>query len=157
MRTIFCTLGPCLCFSWFKTCSFKGPVWYSVNPDPTFFSVWKMYQSITDWAVAPSRKVVTLAHIPARVRNCTELRSHWFNLRSCARFADSARDVASCDLSVSLPGRNSLSISGEVLPNRRPHRSPAPCTCVRGQNKGVEYKCTQRWRAGIVYQSRAAI
>ncbi len=156
MRTIFCTLGPCLCFSWFKTCSFKGPVWYSVNPDSTFLSVWKCI--ITDWTAAPSRKVVTrVALIPARVRNCTQLRSQRFNLRSRAHFADSARDVASCDLSVSLPGRNSLSISGEVLPNRRPHRSPAPCTCVRGQNKGVEYKCTQRWRAGIVYQSRAAI
>ncbi len=99
-----------------------------------------MYQSITDWAAAPSRKVVTLAHIPARVRNCAELRSQRFNLRSRARCADSARDVTSCAPRVSLPGRHSLSISGEVLPNRLPHRSPAPCVCVRGQNEGVEYK-----------------
>lgn len=140
--------------SWFKTCRGQCDI-MSTHIQP-FFSV-EMYQSITDWAAAPSRKVVTFTHIPARVHNCAELRSQRFNLRSRACCADSARDVTSCAPRVSLPGRHSLSISGEVLPNRLPHRSPAPCVCVRGQNEGVEYKCTQRWRAGIVYQSQAAI
>lgn len=148
--------------SWFKTCRFKVPVWFSVNPDPAFFlgGGLKMYQSITDWASAPSRKVLTLSHIPARVHNCAELRSQRFSIRSRAHFADSARDVTSCAPRVSLPGRHSLSISGEVLLNRQPHRTPAlhicVCVCVH-ENGGIEYKCTQRWRAGIVYQSRAAI